>query len=82
MLLFLFLIIDLYIPAAIAQSFSPVAELVTRIGIPSQDAKAEIEIHPVIAEAKIRKCSIKVRVAQTFLCFLFNNSFCYIYSRK
>ena len=58
MLLFLFLIIDLYIPAAIAQSFSPVAELVTRIGIPSQDAKAEIEIHPVIAEAKIRKCSI------------------------
>ena len=37
-----------------------IAELVTpmAIGIPSQEAKAEIEIHQVIAEAEIRKCSI------------------------
>ena len=50
---FIFLIIDLYflVPAVIA-------EIVISIGIPSKEAKAEIEIHRVIAEAKIRKCSI------------------------
>ena len=43
---FFFLIIDLYflIPAAIAQIFNPIAELVISIGIPSKEAKAEIEI--------------------------------------
>ena len=41
-----------------AQIFNPIAELVFPIGIPSKEAKAEIEIHPVIAEAKIRKRSI------------------------
>ena len=58
--LFLFsLISDLYflIPAAIAQIFNPFAKLVTPIGIPSKEAKGEIEIHPVIVEAKKRKCS-------------------------
>ena len=50
---FIFLIIDLYflVPAVIA-------EIVISIGIPSKETKAKIEIHPVIAEAKIRKCSI------------------------
>ena len=46
MLLF-FLIID-----------NPIAELVIPIGIPIKKVNAEVEIHPVIAEAKIRKCSI------------------------
>ena len=57
---FFFLIIDSYflIPAAISQIFNPIAELVFPIGIPSKEAKAEIEIHPVIVEAKIRRCSI------------------------
>ena len=57
---FFFLIIDSYflIPAAISQIFNPIAELIFPIGIPSNKAKAEIEIHPVIVEAKIRKCSI------------------------
>ena len=57
---FFFLIIDSYflIPAAISQIFNPIAELIFSIGIPSNEAKAEIEIHPVIVEAKIRKCSI------------------------
>ena len=61
---FCFLIIDLYflIPAAISQIFNPIAEpiaeLVIPIGVPIKKAKAEIEIHPVIAEAKIRNCSI------------------------
>ena len=54
------LIIDLYflIPAAIAQSFNPIAKLVVPVGIPSKEAKAEIEIHPAIVQAKIRKFSI------------------------
>ena len=61
MILFVFfLIIELYflIPAATVQFFNPIAELLVSIGIPSKEAKAEIEIHPVIVEAKIRKCSI------------------------
>ena len=57
MLLLLFLHIELYflIPAFIAQIFNPIAELVIPIGIPSKEAKAETEIHPAIAEIKIRK---------------------------
>ena len=57
---FSFLIIDLYflLPAAIAQIFSFIAELVIPTGRPDKEAKPEIEIHPVIVEVKIRKCSI------------------------
>ena len=60
MRLIFFLIIDLnlLIPAAIAQIFNPIAELLIPIGIPNKEAKAEIKIHPIIVEAKIRKCSI------------------------
>ena len=56
----IFLIIDLHflIPAVIAQVFNPIADLVIPIGIPSKETKTEIEIHPVIVEAKIRTCSI------------------------
>ena len=54
---FFFLNIDLYfIPAA--EIFNPIAELVILIGIPSKETKEDIEIHPVIVEAKIRKCLI------------------------
>ena len=54
------LIIDLYffILAAIAQTFNSTAELAVPIRIPTKEAKAEIETHPVTAEAKISKCSI------------------------
>ena len=57
---FFFLIIDLYflIAAVVAQIFNPIAEIIIAIGIPTKEAKSEIEIHPVIVEAKIRKCSI------------------------
>ena len=57
---FFFLIIDLYllIPAVIAQVFNPIAELIIPIGIPTKEAKAELEPHPVIVEAKIIKRSI------------------------
>ena len=81
---FFFLIIDLYflIPATIAHILNPIAELVIPIEIPSKEAKAEIEIHPLIVEAKIRKCSMLFRVVQKILCLLNINSFCSISSRK
>ena len=50
--------LNFLIPAAIAQIFNLIAELGITIKTPSKEAKAEIEIHPVMAEAKIRKHSI------------------------
>ena len=41
-----------------AQTFNPVAELVIPIGIPTKQAKTEIETYQVITETKIRKCSV------------------------
>ena len=60
LLCFFFLIIDLYflIPAVIAHIFNPIAELVIPLGVPIREAKAEIELHLVNVEAKIRKSSI------------------------
>ena len=51
---FLFLIIHLHflIPAAIAQIFNPIAELLIPIEILIKEAKVEIEIHPVIKKVK------------------------------
>ena len=46
------------IAAVTAQIFNPTAELIIPIGIRVIEAKAEIEIHLVIAEPKTRKCSI------------------------
>ena len=48
MLLLFFLIIDLYflIPAVITQIFNPIVEPANPIGIPTKEAKAEIETHP------------------------------------
>ena len=65
----------LLISAIIAQPFNPNAEFLIPIWIRSKEAKAEIEIHSVIAEGKIRKCSIYFRIVQTFLCFILINSF-------
>ena len=42
------------IPAAIKQIFNPIAELVVPKGIPTKEAKPEMEVHPVTVEAKIR----------------------------
>ena len=84
MLFLLFLISDLHflISAAIADIFNPIAKLVIPIGIRSEEVKFEIKIHPVvIVEGKIRKCLIQFRVVQTFLPFLFINSFCFISSK-
>ena len=51
---FFFLIIDLYvlIPAVITQNFNSTAELINPVRIPNKEAKEEIELHPVIVEAK------------------------------
>ena len=57
-LLFFFSIIEFLIHAIIAQIFISTAELITRIGTSTRESKAEIETHPLIAEAKISKCSI------------------------
>ena len=56
----IFIFIDLYflILAIIAQVFNPVTELVIPIGISTKEAEAEMETHPVVVKAKIRKCSI------------------------
>ena len=57
---FFFLIIDLYflIPGVIAQIYNSITDLEIPIGIPSKEGNAEIEMHLVAAETKIRKCSI------------------------
>ena len=55
-----FLFIGLYflIPVVIMQIFNPFAELVIPIGIPTKEAKANMETHPVIVEIKISECSL------------------------
>ena len=52
------LTVYLLIAAVLAQIFNPIAELVIPIEISTKEAKAEMETHPIIVEAKIRKCSI------------------------
>ena len=81
MLLFFFLIIDLYflILTVIAQIVNPFAELVIPIGIHTKEEKGEMETHPVIVEGNIR---IKFRVVEIFLCFLLINLFLFISSIK
>ena len=65
MLLLFFLFIDLCLLNAkfIVKIVNPTAELVYLIGIQTKEATAEIEMHPVTAEAKIR-------VVQTFFVLL------------
>ena len=57
-----FLVIDLYFltPAAMAEIFNPIAELIIPIGIPIKEAKVEMKTHPVIVEVKISKVFIIV----------------------
>ena len=57
---FFFLIIDLYflIPTILAQIFNFTEELLIPIEMPTNEAKAEIETHPVISETKISDFSV------------------------
>ena len=52
----------LLISTFIAQISNHIAKLVIPIGIPIQEVKSEMEMHPAIEEGKIRKCSILFRV--------------------
>ena len=74
---FFFLIIDLYflIPVVIIHIFNPIAELIIPIVIPTKEAKAETETHPLTAETKISKCSYNSKLYKPFLCFLLISSF-------
>ena len=76
---FYFFIIELYFIIPLATSFINIfyciEKFVIPIGIQIKEAKAEIEKHPLIVDAKIRTCSVYFRVVQTFLSFLFIKSF-------
>ena len=53
--LFLFFLFTDLIPAFTAQNFNQIAELIVPVGIPTKEAKAEMETDPVIAEIQIRQ---------------------------
>ena len=57
---FFFSIIDIYvlIPGVIVQIFYSNTEFVIHIGIPTKEAKAEMETYPVIVEIAISKWSM------------------------
>ena len=61
-LCFFFFFLNIYlcflIPAVITKIFNLIAELVIPIGIPTKDAKAEMETHPGTVETNISKWSI------------------------
>ena len=53
------------------------------IGIPTKEAKAEIEIHLITAETKIKSAAqYNLEAVQKLLFFLIINSFCSISSIK
>ena len=58
MVVLVFLIVDLCFlnTAVIAQVFIPPAKIVIPTRIPTQEAKADIKLHPVIVKVKISKC--------------------------
>ena len=57
---FFFLIIDLHflVDAIIAQIFDSIVELIIPSQISIKEAKTEMEIHIVIAKAKVSTCSM------------------------
>ena len=64
------------IPSVIAQIFNPIAKLLIPIGIPSKEAKAEIEIHFVIVEAKNKKIvqyNLELYKLYVFYCVIYSS---------
>ena len=57
------------IPAAIAQIFISIAELLIPTRIPWKEAKAEMEIHLLSVKAKRRKCSYNLELYKPFYAF-------------
>ena len=64
----LFFFSDSYflIPAVITQIFNPIVELAIPIGIPTTEAKAEMETLPVIVEIPKSERLIEFKALQTF----------------
>ena len=60
--------------------FNSTSHLLIAVGMPIQEAKAEIEKNPVNSEAKINKYPIKFKVIPMLLYFLFIDSFSSIYT--
>ena len=46
------------IPAVITPIFNRIVELAIPVGIPTKEANAEMEMHPVIVEIAINQCPI------------------------
>ena len=57
------------IAAVIAQIFNPISELTIHKGIPTKEAKAEIETHPVIVEPKIIRVQYSSELYKPFCAF-------------
>ena len=57
---FFFLLADLYFlnHVVIAQMFNPITELVMSTGIPTKEAKADMETLPITVEIKMSQCSV------------------------
>ena len=70
------------IPAVISQFFNPNAELVSTIGKPNKEEKAEMKTHSVTAEVKISKFSMQFKTVQFLFYFLLINSFWFLSSMK
>ena len=84
---FFFLIIEFFyryflIAGVIVQIFNLTAKLAIPIETPTKEAKAEIEIHPVIVAPKKKKSSIYFRIVKKILCFSLINPFRFISSNK
>ena len=56
--LFKSLTYNFLIHAVIAQIFNPTTALAIFTGIPTEEAKVEMETHPVPIEARLSRCSI------------------------
>ena len=60
----------LLISAAITQVFNPATELAIHAGISANEAKAEIETQPVIAESNSRFCLFMLKINPKILKYL------------
>ena len=65
-----------------AQINDTTVELVITLETLINEAKAEIETHPLRAEKKTIKFSKQFKTLLTFLYFSLNKSLCFIYSKR
>ena len=67
---FFYFFLILLISAAITQVFNPATELAIHAGISANEAKAEIETQPVIAESNSRFCLFMLKINPKILKYL------------